>query len=72
MPKDLQSIEDLTASPAGQADGESVQGKFQSTQKEIKRKEMERVAENSARQLGVNYINLYGFPVSPDALISGR
>jgi len=69
MPKDIQSIEDLIGRPAGTAsDGESVRVQFAQKSKEIKIKEMERAAERTAADLGVPYINLSGFSISPEAL----
>ena len=69
MPENVQSIEDLIASSDGKAaDDESAQGKFQSTQQKIKRKEIERVTEREADRMGLPYVNLFGFPISPEAL----
>lgn len=75
---DLQSIEDLikasqpSRQPASQgtkpSDDGSVHAKFQAKQKEIKAKEMERAAEADAAGRGISYINLFGFPISPEAL----
>jgi len=70
MSKDHQSIEDLIGVSQGQSadDDESVQAKFKRKQEEIKTKGVERVTEKRAASLGVSYISLVGFPVSPDAL----
>lgn len=70
MAQNVQSIEDLIAgSKNGDViDSESAQAKFQSKQKQIKIKEMERKAEWEAADLGVSYLDLFGFPVSPEAL----
>lgn len=69
MADDIQSIEDLiTASQGKEIDENSSLGKFQVKQKEINIKEMEQVAEKSANGQGVPYINLFGFPISPEAL----
>ncbi|MCK4539762.1 type II/IV secretion system protein [Candidatus Parcubacteria bacterium] len=70
MAQNVQSIENLiAASKNGDViDDESAQAKFQSKQKQIKVKEMERKAEAEASGLGVSYINLFGFPISPEAL----
>jgi type II secretory ATPase GspE/PulE/Tfp pilus assembly ATPase PilB-like protein len=74
---DLQSIEDLIeASKSGnqqsgqtpQKDDGSTTAKFQAKQNEIKIKEMERATESEANARGISYINLYGFPISPEAL----
>jgi type IV pilus assembly protein PilB len=70
MPKDTQSIEDLIASSrGGSSDDESALGQFQSAQERIKRKEIERATERLAADLGTPYISLFGFPISPEALI---
>ena len=71
MAQKVQSIEDLiAASKNGDVvgDDESAQAKFLSKQKQIKIKEMERKAETEAAGLGVSYIDLFGFPISPEAL----
>ncbi|HAM88727.1 MAG: Type II secretion system protein E [Candidatus Falkowbacteria bacterium GW2011_GWC2_38_22] len=66
---DIQSIEDLIASSKGGGfDDESALGKFQAKQKEINVKEVERLTEQNAVNLGVSYISLFGFPISPEAL----
>ena len=65
----MDSIEDLMHSPKGSANDESTQAKFSARQKEIKIKERERLTKGRADDLGLPYINLVGFPVSPDALI---
>jgi len=67
MAKDTQSIEDLIIPPE-KAEDESVQAKFSKKQGEIKMKETETAAEKEAAGLGLPYINLYGFPISPEAL----
>lgn len=48
--------------------GETVQGKFTKKMSEIRIKEMESASEEVANSMGVSYINLFGFPISPDAL----
>jgi type IV pilus assembly protein PilB len=70
MAQDLQSIEDLILASRGAAvkDDGSAQSKFAAKQKEIKIKEMERQAQITARSLGLRYINLFGFPISPEAI----
>ena len=70
MSDDYQSIEDLISSSAGgDTDEESVQGKFTKKQQEIKVKEMERQTKQQAAQMGVPYVDLFGFPISPEALM---
>lgn len=70
MPKDVQSIEDLLAASDdnSQIDEESVQGKFVKKQEEIKLKEMERTTSILADDYGMPYVDLFGFPISPEAL----
>ncbi|MFA4833633.1 MAG: GspE/PulE family protein [Patescibacteria group bacterium] len=67
MSENSQSIEDLIT-PAGEAEDESAQAKFSKKQGEIKMKEAEAAAEREAVGLGLPYINLYGFPISPEAI----
>jgi len=69
MSQGIQSIEDLIKSSRdGQINDESIEGKFVSKQQEIKVNELERLTEQDAAGLGLPYVNLIGFPVSPDAL----
>jgi type IV pilus assembly protein PilB len=49
-------------------DEESTQGKFISKQREIKTKELERQAQAVASSLGLPYVNLFSFPMSPEAI----
>jgi len=69
MPKDIQSIEDLIKSPDEPKDDETVQGKFDKKQTEIKTKEIERLTEQEANDLGIPYVDLSGFPISPEAIV---
>lgn len=70
MPQNIQSIEDLISeSQGGEVEEESVQGKFQQKQREIKLKELEDATQGLADSQGLPYINLFGFPISPDALV---
>lgn len=69
MTDDIPSIEDLISSSQGRPPDEaSTEGKFQKKQHEIKLREMERLTNHRAGQMGVPYVNLFGFPISPDAL----
>ena len=69
MPKNIQSIEDLIGpSEEGQGGEESAPAKFREKQSEIKRKEIERLTKLKAGSLGLRYIALTGFPISPEAL----
>ncbi len=65
---DLASIENLI-NPQSAQDEDSVQGKFATKQAEIKLKEIETQTEKRANSLGLSYVNLFSFPVSPDAII---
>ena len=60
-----ESIENLL-NPTG--DEHSVAGVFAKKQREIKIKEEERKTQRDAQSLGLDYINLVGFPISPEAL----
>ncbi|MFA6994857.1 MAG: GspE/PulE family protein [Patescibacteria group bacterium] len=51
-------------------DEESVAGRFAIKQTEIKIKEIEKQTKQTAQQLGLDYVNLAGFPISPEALVS--
>jgi len=62
----LSSIENLL-NPTD--DEESVTGLFAKKQDEIKLKEAEKQTEKAAKQIGLDYVNLFGFPISPEALI---
>jgi type IV pilus assembly protein PilB len=62
---DFSSIENLI-NPTD--DEESVTGRFTKKQSEIKIKEIERKTKQAAQQLGLDYVNLSGFPISPEAL----
>ncbi len=69
MADDIQSIENLiNESQGGDVEDESAQGKFQKKHKEIKSKEEEKLTEEAAQSAGLHYVNLFGFPISPDAL----
>jgi len=60
------SIENLL-NPTG--DEESVAGLFAKKQEEIKLKELEHKTQRDAQDLGLDYVNLNGFPISPEALV---
>ncbi|MDD3711119.1 MAG: GspE/PulE family protein [Patescibacteria group bacterium] len=49
-------------------DDSSPQAKFLSKQQEIKNKEIERQTQAQAQALGLSYIDLFGFPISPEAI----
>ncbi len=63
---DLASIENLI-NPTD--DEESVTGRFAKKQSEIKRKEIEKQTESQAQAQSLAYVNLFGFPISPEALV---
>jgi len=67
--KPIQSIEDLIDLSQGESfSDESAQSKFAEKQEEIKKKEIERLAKQKAAKLGIPYIDLTGFAISPEAL----
>jgi len=66
MSNDLQSIEDLL-SPANSGD-EDAKAKLAKKQQDIKTKDTEHAVEQQANDSGLPYINLSGFPISPEAL----
>lgn len=69
MTQDIQSIEDLiNVSKGGPIDEDSIEGKFQKKQQDIKIKDMERQTKGLADDAGFPYMDLSGFPVSPEAL----
>ena len=63
---DLASIENLI-NPTD--DEESVTGRFAKKQGEIKLKEIEKQTEQQANSQGLAYVNLFSFPISPEALV---
>lgn len=69
MPDDQQSIEDLIDDSAeAVATDESAAAKFKEKQQELKIKDLERLTKQKADKSGMSYINLFGFPISPEAL----
>jgi len=69
MPDNLQSIEDLIVSGTSEGGDESSPiGKFAAKEKQIQKKQLEKNVSLTAASLGVGYINLTGFPISPEAL----
>lgn len=65
---DVASIENLI-DHASASDEDSIQGKFAKKQTEIKLKEIEKQTEKRAAAIGLPYVNLFGFPISPEALV---
>jgi len=68
MSKDIQSIEDLLNSKEQAKDEDTSLGKFTKKMQEINIKEMETATQNIASAMGVGYINLVGFPITPESL----
>jgi type II secretory ATPase GspE/PulE/Tfp pilus assembly ATPase PilB-like protein len=72
MSKNFQSIEELLdedGEKAAEAEDEATaQQKFAGKAKEIKEKEMEKIMSEKAKSAGLPYIDLAGFPISPEAL----
>lgn len=64
---DIANINSLI-NPDSAHDEDTVQGKFAKKQVEIKQKEIERETEKRAALIGLPYANLFGFPISPEAL----
>ncbi len=65
---DPQKFADLFSSPAPQVADEQTATELQNKMEEIELKNLEKINEAKAKQLGLNYINLKGFPVSPEAI----
>jgi type II secretory ATPase GspE/PulE/Tfp pilus assembly ATPase PilB-like protein len=65
---DVTSIKNLI-DPENSKDEDSIQGKFAIKQKEIKLKEIEKQTEKKANAIGLSYVNLFSFPISPEALV---
>ncbi len=63
---DVNSIESLLN--PDDSNEESTAGQFKKKQLEIKNKDIERQAKTKADKLGLPYISLFGFPISPEAL----
>ena len=65
-----QSIEDLISDAVGQTGADdSATAKFASQSKKIKVKELERLTKQAADSAGLSYVDLAGFPISPEALV---
>lgn len=62
------SISSLLSKKAPDPNDESAQGKLAAKQQEIKLKEIERQVEARAASLSLPYFNLFGFPISPEAV----
>ena len=65
-----QSIEDLIGDSSGQStNNESAAAKFKVKEKKLKIKELERLTKQAADDAGLPYVDLSGFPISPEALV---
>ncbi len=65
---DNSSIEDLLKSKIPQVASEETEEKLSEKTEEIQLKSKEKETEAIAQQLGLSYINLKGFPISPETL----
>lgn len=69
MPKN-QSINDLFSDASGQSpNDESAAAKFSVKEKKLRIKELERLTKQAADNAGLPYVDLAGFPISPEALV---
>ena len=65
-----QSIKDLFSDASGQSlNDESAAAKFSVKEKKLKIKELERLTKQAAESRGLPYVDLAGFPISPEALV---
>ena len=62
------SISSLLNKGAAPSDDDSPQGRLLAKQKEIQLKKIEQQTESQAAALGLDYVNLFGFPISPEAI----
>jgi len=65
----MESIEDLIKTSQGEIKEESTQEKFLKEEEKIRLKSIEKATAIKANDLNVPYVDLFGFPVSPEALI---
>ncbi len=65
---EFDSISSLLKNSDIDANDTSPKAKFLNKQTEIKNKEIEKNTQNKASSLGMYYINLFGFPISPEAI----
>ena len=65
-----QSINDLFSDASGQSpNDESAAAKFSVKEKKLRIKELERLTKQAADDAGLPYVDLVGFPISPEALV---
>jgi type II secretory ATPase GspE/PulE/Tfp pilus assembly ATPase PilB-like protein len=65
-----QSINDLFSNASGQSSNdESAAAKFSVKEKKLRIKELERLTKQAADAAGLPYVDLVGFPISPEALV---
>jgi type IV pilus assembly protein PilB len=69
MSKDVQSINDLISSSHGRHGDGTPQAKLAGQEEKIKIASIEKEVSNQAQASGLPYINLKGFPISPESLI---
>jgi type IV pilus assembly protein PilB len=65
---DVQSIEDLILASEGDAGEGTAQSMFKDKEEELRKKDIERETKAFAASLGLPYIHLVGFSISPDAI----
>ena len=70
MPKNPKLLEDFRPTRAPQIASSDVAEKFSSKLRDIRIKEREQEAEALAQRSGAPYINLVGFPISPETLVT--
>lgn len=65
----FQSVDSLIRASKGEdVDEESTEGKFQQKHKQIRIKEMEQQTKDEAEEMGLPYIDLFGYPISSEAI----
>ncbi|MFA7702449.1 MAG: ATPase, T2SS/T4P/T4SS family, partial [Patescibacteria group bacterium] len=62
------SISSLLNKGAAPSSDDTPQGKLLAKQQEIQLKKIEEQTETQAASLGLDYVNLFGFPISPEAI----
>ncbi|MFA5644318.1 MAG: GspE/PulE family protein [Patescibacteria group bacterium] len=65
---DFDSISSLLKENSASSNDNNATKKLSNKQQEIKNKEIEKQTQARAQTLGLSYINLFGFPISPEAL----
>ncbi len=62
------SISSLLSQKSSAKDDDTPQGKLLAKQQEIQLKKIEEQTESRAASLGLDYVSLFGFPISPEAI----